>query len=82
MVLDDPTFAVRAAAVISFRKIGDRRAAQPLARRLGKATEDAGIVILLTAPPHIGGRRAREDAERIAGNPNPRERRTLSRVVT
>jgi hypothetical protein len=70
--------AAVAAAIISLRKIGERRAAQPLATRLGEATEDAQIVILAETLRKLGGKPAREDAALIAGNQNPRVHRTLS----
>jgi len=78
--IDDANFDVRAAAIVSLRKIGDGRAAQPLATRLGNATDDAEIVILLKALRALGARPAPEDVERIEKNPNARVRRALSRV--
>jgi hypothetical protein len=48
--------AAVAAAIISLRKIGERRAAQPLATRLGEATEDAQIVILAETLRKLGGK--------------------------
>jgi hypothetical protein len=80
-VLDDPSFDVRVAAILSLGKIGDQQAVQPLATRLGQATDDAEIVALLKALRTLGGKPAPEDTERIAGNPNPRVRRALSRVT-
>jgi len=78
--IDDANFDVRAAAIVSLRKIGDGRAAQPLATRLGNATDDAEIVILLKAPRALGARPAPEDVERIEKTPNARVRRALARV--
>jgi len=79
--LDDPEFDVRAAAIGSLRRIGDKRAVQPLTDRVGLATSEAEFVILLNALRVLDAQPATADALRLADPPNPRVRRALARAT-
>src|SRR3954463_14676692 len=71
-VIDDANFDVRAAAIVSLRKIGDGRAAQPLATRLRHRTEHGGIGVLMNAVRELHRRcRDRDLAEGSPGTWGP-----------